>query len=60
MVSTHRPLGYGPSTLPLRHAASGDLIFRVKSSEFNTGIQVINQNRSACEYKIAVRCNSAV
>ena len=27
MVSIHRPLGYGPSTLPLRHAAllpSGD------------------------------------
>ena len=22
MVSIHRPLGYGPSTLPLRHAAS--------------------------------------
>ena len=21
MVSIHRPLGYGPSTLPLRHAA---------------------------------------
>ncbi len=22
MVSIHRPLGYGPSTLPLRHSAS--------------------------------------
>ena len=23
MVSIHRPLGYGPSTLPLRHSAAG-------------------------------------
>ena len=23
MVSIHRPLGYGPSTLPLRHSADG-------------------------------------
>ncbi|VDM51251.1 unnamed protein product [Toxocara canis] len=60
VVSMHRPLGYGPSTLPLRDVAGSDLIFRVKSSELNTEIQVINQNGTACEYKIAVSCNSAV
>ena len=33
MVSIHRPLGYGPSTLPLRHAASA-----LNTGEFSMGI----------------------
>ena len=28
MVMIHRPLGYGPSTLPLRHSAQKNVSFR--------------------------------
>ena len=36
MVSIHRPLGYGPSTLPLRHAA------RPMGSSYNGDISLLH------------------
>ena len=36
MVSIHGPLGYGPSTLPLRHSAGG--MYKEDSSIFSIGL----------------------
>ena len=54
MVSIHRPLGYGPSTLPLRHAAlpSGSgynediSLFRGRENVKNTDEKVIARKKN--------------
>lgn len=37
MVSIHRPLGYGPSTLPLRHSAYGNTQYNLKLYKSGSG-----------------------
>ena len=64
MVSIHRPLGYGPSTLPLRHSASRigavsyPVYIRILTPTVHTQAQLSQSSekeRSAVEKELTLR-----
>ncbi|MGH0192597.1 UNVERIFIED_CONTAM: hypothetical protein FKN15_019627 [Acipenser sinensis] len=44
MVSIHRPLGYGPSTLPLRHSATAASGLNYQAAEKKTELIVLTSH----------------